>query len=29
MQTLYQDITIYVLFMGLLEYNNMRLVHIN
>lgn len=29
MQTLYQDITIYVLLMGLLEYNNMRLVHIN
>lgn len=29
MQTLYQDITIYVLFMGLFEYNNMRLVHIN
>lgn len=29
MQTLYQDITIYVLFMGLLDYNNMRLVHIN
>lgn len=29
MQTLNQDITIYVLFMELLEYNNMRLVHIN